>query len=179
MILQRRRPVSDLSRLIEQRRHSAVKAAAPSAPLLESIPVKKVAKVVAMTVGVVVLLVISLSLFSGGDAGPDVPPLGNVADICEHASDKYSQNLAHVFARLSTEVREGKIKSRKQLADAAREYTQAARNNAFAAVDEMDNESLPKTDFVGVDKEGNEFNFTDDAADYLMQKSVGHRRASE
>ena len=169
--------MSDLSRLIESR--SAVAVPAPSSPSkLKGYMVKALPFVVTVVVSVLVLLA-GWSLFQDVKVDPSPSPRNGVEDVCERASDKYNENLSHAFARLAREVEEGKIKTRDQLAQAARAYTAAARADAFSAVDSLDNEMIPPKGFVGTDKDGKDFDLTAETVDYLRRKAEGHKRAAK
>ena len=143
-------------------------------PVLKALPF-----VVTLLVSVVVLIA-GWSLLQDVSDNPNPPgPRNGIADICERASEKYSENLSHAFARLAKEVEEGKVKTREQLAQAARAYTAAARADAFAAVDSLDNEMIPPSKFVGTDKDGKDFDLTAETAEYLRRKAEGHKRAAK
>ena len=127
----------------------------------------------------VVVVAAGLSVYRDLNDDNTPTPAVNVEDVCEQASKQYNENLSHVFDRLAREVDEGKITTRDQLGKAARSYTEAARENAFASVDALDNKSIPKKEFIGIDDDGKDFDLTDSTAQYLRRKAVGHRKASQ
>lgn len=169
--------MSDLTRLIESR--SAGPAPVVSQPSkMKGYMLKALPFVVTIVVALLVLIA-GWSLLQDVSVDPSPGPRNGVEDVCERASDKYNENLSHVFARLAREVEEGKIKTRDELAKAARAYTAAARADAFSMVDSLDNEMVPQKEFVGKDKDGKDFDLTADTADYLRRKAEGHKRAAK
>ena len=170
--------MSDLTRLIESRKAQPV-ASAPSKPAKFKAYMRKALPFVVTIVVSLLVLLAGWSLFQDVSVDPSPGPRNGVEDVCERASKKYSENLSHVFSRLAREVEEGKIKTREELAKAARAYTAEARADAFSVIDSLDNEMVPPKSFVGTDKDGKDFDLTAETADYLRRKAEGHKRAAK
>jgi hypothetical protein len=119
-------------------------------------------------VGMVVWLLIGRT--SSPDPGPGPEPTVDVVAITEKATKDYAINLAKVMDSLAEKVQSGEIRTRKDVFAYATTYTSAARTNAFAPVDRLDNDQLPEGDWTG--KESG-------VVLYLREKAKGHRRAGQ
>lgn len=108
---------------------------------------------------------------SPGPQPPDPPrPTVDVVEIAEKASKQYAANLAKVFDTMADKVASGEINSRADALEFAKTYTLAARTNAFAPVDVMDNDQMP---------EGSWTDAKQAVAFYLREKAKGHARAAK
>ena len=108
---------------------------------------------------------------SPGPQPPDPPqPTVDVVEIVEKATRQYAENLARVFDTMADKVASEEINSRADALEFAKTYTLAARTNAFAPIDQMDNDQLPEGDWS---------NAKDAVVFYLREKAKGHARAGE
>jgi hypothetical protein len=119
-------------------------------------------------VAVVVWLLVLRPSEPGPGPGPD--PSVDVVVIVERSTKDYANNLAKVMDSLAEKVQSGEIRTRKDAFTYATTYTSAARTNAFAPVDRLDNDQLPEGDWTG--KESG-------VVLYLREKAKGHRRAGQ
>jgi hypothetical protein len=123
----------------------------------------------------VIILVAALIFFifrsSGNNPGPGPQPIpNNVSSVTEKATLKYAELLSEDMKSLASEVGAGTLKTAKSVQDRARQLTSKSREEAFIEVSKLDNQFVPA-----------EINNENKAsvAEYLLEKSKGHKAASK
>lgn len=162
---------SNIDDWLDQQLQPQPAPAAPTAPARTAKPTPLGWLPVFTTVLLAGLLVWIL-LGSGGQPGPGPGPgpTVNVVDAVEASEKRGAENRAKVMDRLADMVAGGKIANRKQLQEASRELTEAARINAWKPIDELDHSTLPDPSFEGEEAA---------VSKYLRSKAEGHRRAAQ